>query len=324
VPSGRSVRKARFGSPGSASGGIRVPIGVVDSKVADETEGSTACFGGIADALQVSKPLRIAMEEASMRHVVSRIAVIALVLGMSSSAFAQTRVTLLVPDPLREEVLAIAKKFEMKTGDIVQVTYGTGVVSRKTVGEGGALDVTLLFAPFDKALASKDCNVDKSTQTVVATVRLAIAVKAGMRKPDLSNAAAVKRLLLGAKSIATVDPNQGSVGGNAMLAFEKMGILDQAKPKITLYPGGGGVMHAVADGKQEVGVGPYLSDYRHILPGLQVAGALPPDAATPVDITGWVSTNPLHRKAAMELLQFVKSKEAARIWEAAKVFPAMK
>jgi molybdate transport system substrate-binding protein len=259
-----------------------------------------------------------------MRHIVSWIAVIAFLLGISSSAFAQTRVTLLVPDPIRYEVKAIAKKFEQKTGDIVQVTYGTGVVSRKTVGEGGALDVTLLFANFDKALASKECNVDKSTQTVVATVRLAVAMKAGMPKPDISNAAAVKRLLLGAKSIATVDPNQGSVGGNAMLAFEKMGILDQVKPKMTLYPGGGGVMHAVADGKKEIGVGPYLSDYRNPPPGLEVVGALPPDAATPVDITGWVSTNPLHREAAMELLQFFKSKEAAQIWEAAKIFPAMK
>ncbi len=79
--------------------------------------------------------------------------------------------------------------------------------------------------------ALKTGNVDKSTQTVVATVRLGLAVKAGVPKPDISNAAAVKKLLLGAPSIGTVDPNQGSVGGAAMLAFDKMGITDQIKPK---------------------------------------------------------------------------------------------
>jgi ABC-type molybdate transport system substrate-binding protein len=127
-----------------------------------------------------------------MRHIASWFAVVAFVLGISSSAFAQTRVTLLVPDPLREEVREIVKHFEAKTGDIVQLSSSTGVSSRKTVGEGGALDVTLLFAPFDAALRSREANVDKSTQTVVARVRLAIAVKAGAPKPDISNAAAVR------------------------------------------------------------------------------------------------------------------------------------
>jgi molybdate transport system substrate-binding protein len=182
--------------------------------------------------------------------------------------------------------------------------------------------VTLLFAPFDDAL--KTGNVDKSTQTVVARVRLAIAVKKGSAKPDISNAAAVKKMLLNAKSIGTVDPNQGSVGGAAMLAFEKMGITDQVKGKTKLYPGGGGPMNAVSKGEIDVAVGPYLSDYRNPPDGLDLVGALPPDAATPVDITGWLSTNVGDRKAAMALLEYFKSPEAAAVWEKAKVFPATK
>src|SRR5712691_8674199 len=222
-------------------------------------------------------------EEDTVKHVVSLIAVIAFALGISSSVRAQGRVTLLSPDPLKREVDMIVKNFETKTGSKVQESYGTGVGTRRTVQEGGALDVTLLFAPFDDAL--KTGNVDKSTQTVVARVRLALAVKKGTPSPDISNAAAVKKLLLNAKSLATVDPTQGSVGGAAMLAFEKMGITDQVKPKLKLFPGGGGVQKAVADGEVEVAMGPYLSDYRNPPAGLQLIGALPPDAATPVDIT---------------------------------------
>ncbi len=257
-----------------------------------------------------------------MKHAVSWLAIIAFALGLSSSARAQTRITLLSPDPLKKEVDLIVQSFEKKTGDKVQESYGTGVSSRKTVSEGGALDVTLLFAPFDEAL--KTGNVDKSTQTVVARVRLALAVKEGVPSPDISNEAAVKKLLLNAKSIATVDPLQGSVGGAAMLAFEKMGILDQIKPKLKLFPGGGGPQKSVADGESEIAVGPYLSDYRNPHPGLNLVGALPPDAATPVDITGWVATDAADRKAAMALLEYFKSKEAAPIWEEAKVFPVTK
>jgi molybdate transport system substrate-binding protein len=261
-------------------------------------------------------------EEVTVKRFVSLLVVVAFALGISSSAHAQTRITFLSPDPLKREVDEIIQNFEKKTGYKVQESYGTGVSSRKTVGEGGALDVTLLFAPFDEAL--KTGNVDKSTQTVVARVRLAIAVKKGSPKPDISNAAAVKKMLLNAKSIGTVDPNQGSVGGAAMLAFEKLGITDQVKGKTKLYPGGGGPMNAVSKGEIDVAVGPYLSDYRNPPDGLDLVGALPPDAATPVDITGWLSTNVGDRKAAMALLEYFKSPEAAAVWEKAKVFPVTK
>jgi len=261
-------------------------------------------------------------KEDAVKHLVSSIAVAAMALAISSSAWAQTRITLLSPDPLKREVDKIVQDFVTKTGIKVQESYGTGVGTRRTVQEGGALDVTLLFAPFDEAL--KTGNVDKSTQTVVARVRLAIAVKPGAPKPDISNAAAVKKLLLNAKSIATVDPAQGSVGGAAMLAFDKMGITDQVKPKLKLYPGGGGVQKAVADGEVEVAMGPYLSDYRNPPAGLQLIGALPPDAAIPVDITAWVSTNAPDKKAAMQLIDYFKGKEAASVWEQVHVFPVAK
>ena len=193
--------------------------------------------------------------------IVSWIAVVALALGISSSAQAQTRITLLTPDPIKADVDKLVQQFEAKTGDKVQVSYGTGVGTRRTVAEDGALDVTLLFAPFDEAL--KTGNIDKKTQTVVARLRLAIAVKKGAPKPDISTAAAVKMALLNAKSIASVDPMQGSVGGAALLALDKMGITDQVKPKIKWFSGGGGVQDAVANGEIEIALGPYLSDMRN-------------------------------------------------------------
>jgi molybdate transport system substrate-binding protein len=251
-----------------------------------------------------------------VKHLVSWIAVVALGLGISSSVYAQTRVTLLTPDPIKADVDKIVQQFEAKTGDKVQVSYGTGVSTRKTVSQGGALDVTLLL-PFDEAI--KTGNVDKKTQTVVARLRLAIAVKKGAPKPDISTAAAVKMTLLNAKSIASVDPMQGSVGGAALLALDKMGITDKVKPKIKWFSGGGGVQDAVANGEIEIALGPYLSDMRN--PGLDIVGALPPEAATPVDITGWLSTNVQDPKAAQALLDYLKSKDAAPVWEAAKVFP---
>jgi len=83
--------------------------------------------------------------------------------------------------------------------------------------------------------------------------------------------------------------------------------------------GGGVVQDSVAKGETEIAFGPYLSDMRN--PGLDVVGALPPEAATPVDITGFLSTSVKDPKAARALLDYLSSKEAAPAYEAAKMFP---
>src|SRR5260221_970224 len=253
----------------------------------------------------------------TMKSMLSMVAIAALALGISGGARAQSEITLLSPNPIKETVDKLVDDFHAKTGTNVKITYGTGVSTRKTVAERGALDVTLLFAPFDDAL--KTGNVDKSSATVVATLRLAIAVKKGAPKPDISNAAAVKRTLINAKSIISVDPDQGSVGGAVLLALDKMGLTNQIKSKIKWVPGGGEVQTSVAKGETEIAFGPYLSDMRN--PGLDVVGALPPDAATPVDITGFLSTSVKDPKAARALLDYLKSPAAAPVWREAKAFP---
>ncbi|HEX5280559.1 MAG TPA: substrate-binding domain-containing protein, partial [Micropepsaceae bacterium] len=178
-------------------------------------------------------------------------------------------------------------------------------------------DVTLLFAPFDEAIRTG--NVDRGSQTVVATLRLAIAVKKGAPKPDISNLAAVKATLRNAKSIASVDPKQGSVGGAVLLALDKMGMTKEVEPKIKWMPGGGDVQRSVAAGQDEIAFGPYLSDMRN--PGIDVVGALPPAAATPVDITGFLSTSVKDRAAAKSLIDYLRSADAAPEWRKAKAFP---
>jgi molybdate transport system substrate-binding protein len=225
---------------------------------------------------------------------------------------------LLSPDPIKATLEKLVSDFETKTGTHVKITYGTGVSTRKTVASGQALDVSLLFAPFPEAL--KTGNIVPGSATVIATLRLALAVKKGAPKPDISTAEAVKLTLLNAKSILSVDPTQGSVGGIALLALDKLGIADQVKPKIKWVRTGEIVQESVANGEAEIALGPYLSDMRN--PGLDVVGALPPEASTPVDITGFLSTSVKDPKAAKALLDYLSSREAASVYEAAKIFPA--
>ena len=242
---------------------------------------------------------------------------VVLALGGWSSINAQTQLTLLSPNPITEPLEKIVKNFEAKSGIQVKITYGTGVSTRKTVADGQALDVSLLFAPFPEAL--KTGNIVAGSATVVAQLRLAMGVKKGAPKPDISNAAAVRQALTNAKSILAIDPTQGSAGGAAAAAFEKMGITEQMKAKVNWVRNAGMVQDGVAKGEAEIALGPYYSEMRN--PGLDVVGPLPPDASTPVDITGFLSTSVKDAKAARALLDYLKGPEAAPIWEEAKDFP---
>jgi molybdate transport system substrate-binding protein len=258
------------------------------------------------------------LEEETLKNLFSSVIMVVLALGMAPGAGAQSGITLLSPDPIKATIEKLVSDFEAKSGTQVKITYGTGVSTRKTVASGQALDVSLLFAPFPEAL--KTGNIVPSSATVIARLRLALAVQKGAPKPDISTPAAVKRTLLDAKSIISVDPTQGSVGGIALLTLDKLGITDQVKPKIKWVQNGGLVQESVAKGETQFALGPYLSDMRN--PGLDVVGALPPDASTPVDITGFLSTSVKDPKAAKALLDYLSSHEVASAYEAAKIFPA--
>src|SRR5271169_2232617 len=257
-------------------------------------------------------------EERTLKSPLLFLAVAALALAFSPSARGQSEITLLSPDPIKATIDKLVEGFQARTGTQVKVTYGTGVSTRKTVASGQALDVSLLFAPFPEALNTG--NIVPGSATVIARLRLALAVPKGAPKLDISTAEAVKRTLLNAKSILSVDPTQGSVGGIALATLDKLGITEQVKTKIKWVRTGVIVQESVANGEAEIALGPYLSDMRN--PGLDVVGALPPEASTPVDITGFLSTSVKDPKAAKALLDFLSSHEAAPAYEAAKIFPA--
>jgi molybdate transport system substrate-binding protein len=252
-----------------------------------------------------------------LKHLVSLFLAVALVLGLSATVRAQNEITLLAPGPIREPLDKLLAGFQTKSGTRVKVTYAGGVPTRKQVASGKGLDVDLLFAPFQEVL--KTGNIVPGSATVVARVRLALAVKKGAPKPDISTPAAVKKTLLDAKSITSVDPEQGSVGGIAQAALDKLGIADQVKPKFKWVATGGVVQDLVAKGDVEIALGPYLSDMNN--PGVDVVGALPPGASTPVDITGFLSNGLKDTKTAKALLAYLRSSEAAPVWKEAKMFP---
>lgn len=252
----------------------------------------------------------------AMKHLTKLFPVLGLMLLGASVVRGQSEISLLSPNPIEATINTLVAAYEAKSGTKVKVIYGTGVSTRKDVAAGKAQDVSLLFAPFAEAL--KTGNIVPNSATVIARMRLAIAVQKGAPKPDISTPDAVRRTLRNAKSIISVDPEQGSVGGAVLLTLDKLGLTQELRPKIKWVATGGIVQDAVAKGEAELALGPYLSDMRN--PGLDVIGALSPDAAYTVDVTGFISTNTRNAQAARALLNYLASPEVAPVFRSAKMF----
>ena len=248
-------------------------------------------------------------------------AVLILLLGSSYSLQAQSEITVLAPAPIRGPLDKVIQGFESKTGNKVKVTYGAGsrdtppYGTRQLVARGQGLDVSIMFAPFPEALASG--NIDPKSATILARILLGVTVQRGAPKPDISSSNAVKRMLLAAKSIAIVDPSQGTLGGEANEVLKKVGNTQQIQPKIRTVESSPVAEQMVAKGEIELFLGPQVSDT--LREGVELIGALPRAVSTPTDVVGYVSTKTKDPKAAKALLQYLKSPQAEAAYKAARL-----
>ena len=245
-------------------------------------------------------------------------AVVALAFGGMTGVAGAAEITVLSSIGLQSVLEDLAPKFENSSGHKLSLTFGLAGPFAKRVQDGEAVDILVAPRGFIDGLIKAN-RLEPNSETNLARSSVGVAVRKGAPKPDISTPDAVRRTLRNAKSIVSVDPEQGSVGGAVLLTLDKLGITQELKPKITWVPTGGVVQDAVAKGEYEIAFGPYLSDMRN--PGLDVVGALPPAASTPVDITGFLSTSVKDPKAARALLDYLSSPEVAPVYESAKIFP---
>jgi molybdate transport system substrate-binding protein len=171
-------------------------------------------------------------------------------------------------------VKSIAADFAAQIGDTLTFTVGQPAAIRRRLIAGEQADIVILPAR-DIAILSKS-GVLRSNETVdLARVGVGIVVHAGARQPDISTAAAVRTLLLGASSIVYPDPRSGGGSAGRMIArmIDGMGIANAIKPKLTLKSAIGGGVDLVAAGKAEVG----LFNVSEIVPikGVTLVGPLP-------------------------------------------------
>lgn len=164
----------------------------------------------------------------------------------------------------------LVQPWQQRTGQRVAIESVGGVDAAKRVAAGEAFDVVFLAADaIDKLIASGQVLAGSRADLVRSGV--AVAVREGAPRPDISSEEAVRAAVLAARSLSY---STGPSGVALARLFERWGIAEQIKDRIVTAPPGVPVGSLVAKGEVELGF-QQLSELMH-LKGITVLGPLPP------------------------------------------------
>jgi molybdate transport system substrate-binding protein len=139
----------------------------------------------------------------------------------------------------------------------------------------------------------------------IARSRIAIAVRAGAQGPDLGSELAVRDAVLATRRIGY---STGPSGEHLAKLLQRWGITDAVASRMVKAPPGVPVGTLLARGEADIGF-QQLSELQN-LPGVDVAGMLPPEIQEVTVFTGAVCASSTRRAAAAALLDFFGSSQA--------------
>jgi len=240
------------------------------------------------------------------------IPLVALLVGIADARDAAAdQIVVLCSNGLKAVLEDLIPKFEQTKKHTVVAKYGLAAALKQRIEGGEAFDVAFVTpAVMDNLIAHG--KISAATRTTIARSGLALAVKAGAPKRDVSTVDAFKRTLLGAKSIAYA--KQGASGIAFAALIQRLGIADDLKAKSRLTATGEEVSAAVVKGDVELGVLP-LSE---ILPvkGEEVLALFPSELQSYIVMVGGVNAASTHAGAGRELVAYLTAPAALPVIKA--------
>jgi len=214
----------------------------------------------------------------------------------------------------------LATKFSTDTGHRIMFTVGQPATIEGDLTAGDKADVVILPSPAI-AILSHSGALRAGSTVDLARVGVGVVVRNGMNRPDISNSAAIRQLLLDARSIVYPDPRTG--GGSAGRAIarmiDQMGITNAVNGKLTLTSAIGGGVDLVAGGKAEVG----LFNISEILPikGVTLVGPLPDEVQNYIVFTAAIPASNATPEPAASFIAMLTGPQARQAWQSAGLEP---
>lgn len=207
----------------------------------------------------------------------------------------------------RSVMPALAAQFEKTSGHKIVATWDAtgGIVRRLDAGE--PFDVFFVGPEVvDKYI--KQGKIVAGTRHEIARAGLAVAVRAGAAKPDVSTTDAFKQALLKAKSVGYV--GEGMSGAHFISLLDRLKIADQMKPKLKRLDAGD-IFKAAVSGDADLIF--FLRPAIVANKSVELAGALPEELQNYIVLATGLGSNAPQPEAAKALIAFLQSDAAAKV-----------
>lgn len=238
-------------------------------------------------------------------------------LGLTALALAATtaeavEVKVMISGGLSAAYKQLMPEFEKATGHKVVTAFGPSMGTTEfaipvRLARGEQTDVVIMAgsALGDLVQAGK---VVPASRVDLARARIAMVVRSGAPKPDISTVDGLKAAMLAAKSVAYSDSASGVYIETIML--KKLGIEEQVRSKSRMIPAEP-VAQVVARGEAEIG----FQQLSEILPvkGVDVVGMLPDGVQTITVFAAGISSTATQAEAGKALIEFLASPAAAPV-----------
>lgn len=221
-----------------------------------------------------------------------------------------TEIKVLASTAMKTSMDMLMPQFEQASGHKTSFTYGPSARIAKQVADGDANDVTIVTdAGIDDLI--KKGRIVPGSRADLARSAMALAVQKGAPRPDISTVEKFKQAMLAAKSLGMSNPVGGGASG-AILAgiFDKLGIAEQMKPKLTYGPGGPAGLIGNFLVRKDVEIGIQQMPELMAVPGIDIVGTLPFGNDTVSVFSAGVSTGATDAGAARALIQFLTTPAA--------------
>ncbi|MGH8149358.1 MAG: substrate-binding domain-containing protein [Steroidobacteraceae bacterium] len=201
----------------------------------------------------------------------------------------------------------LAAQFERAASRPVVAEAAGGVDVAKRVQAGEAVDVVVLARNVIEKLMGEGKLLAGSRVDLVDS-GVAVAVRAGAARPDISTEGAVRRAVMAAESVSY---STGPSGVHLEKVFQRWGILAAIRPRIVVPRPGVPVASLVAGGAAALGF-QQLSELLNV-EGVTVIGPLPPAIQIVTTFSGAISAQCAEPPAARALLDYMASPTALAV-----------
>src|SRR6266852_5571847 len=200
----------------------------------------------------------------------------------------------------------LVPQFEKASGHKVTTVFTGTLDANKRLAAGEIYDLLIMSAPSIEEHI-KAGKVVAGSRVDLAKSGVGVGVKAGAPKPDIRTTEALKKTILGAKSIGY---STGPSGMYVLKLFERLGVAEQVKPKLKQTATAVFVGSIIASGDVEMGFQQVseLGQY----PGVDFVGPLPADVQEMTVFSSGIIRNAKQADAARAWVRYLTGPEAAK------------